>query len=209
MSVAQEDIMARIPSLAAFALSLALPSMAAASEPVSYSEPVGVDAEAEWASLGGELQELASASMTVVRGDILTTREDVAGFGPVTVVAIVVDEVMQGDMAVGGVVDVAVPLQGPVSGERSMMSNPVRGYEVIAFLDHRGDLVEDGLFVMEGGFAWRPNRPGLMLSPRLQQDWDQVIDPIGDYDVYTVDAVRNAAAARDAVADAGRRSRRK
>ena len=110
-----------------------------------------------------------------------------------TVVAVVVDEVYRGSFSAGAVVEIEIPLGGPVSGDRSSRPVPVRGYEIVAFLDGHQDVVDGGIFLVEGGYAWRPNRQGVLYSPRLQRDWEEVIDPIGEYDVFSMVALQQAA----------------
>ena len=180
------------------ALFCALVSSVAAASPegpaLEYREPAGVDVEAKWGALPEELADVVGASSTSFRGEILTTREAVGGPGPMTVVAVVVDEVFRGSITAGSVVEIEIPLDGPVSGDRSTRPVPVRGYEIVAFLDNHRDVVEGGVFLVEGGFAWRPNREGVLYSPRLQRDWEEIIDPIGEYDVFSMAQVRDAAA---------------
>jgi hypothetical protein len=172
---------------------------------LEYREPAGVDVEAEWDSLPEVLADVVDASSSSFRGEILTTREAVGGPGPMTIVAVVVEEVYRGSFSAGSVVEIQIPLEGPVSGDRPTRPVPVRGYEIVAFLDNHQDLVQGGVFLVEGGFAWRPNREGVLYSPRLQRDWEEVIDPIGEYDVFSLADLREAAG-RDA--DRSRRSRR-
>lgn len=177
------------------ALSL-IPVGAMASEPsgldVEYHEPSGVDVESAWGELDGVLEGLADRASSVYRGEVLTTREDIAGVGPVTKVAIVVDETFRGATEPGALVELYVPLEGPIAGDRPLRPVPVRGYEVLAFVDSSGALLEGGMFIVEGGYAWRSTRRGVLMSPRLQRDWSEVIDPIADYDVFHLDEVRAA-----------------
>lgn len=174
---------------------------------LEYREPSGVDVEAEWDALSESLVGVVDASTSAFRGEILTTREAVGGTGPITIVAVVVDEVYRGALAQGSVVEVEIPLGGPVSGDRPTRPVPVRGYEIVAFLDNHRDVVHGGVFLVEGGFAWRPNREGVLFSPRLQRDWEDVIDPIGEYDVYSMDDLRDAAQNIDVRQRRSRRAR--
>jgi|GEM_PF-6330856 len=200
--------MSRFPRLAVIGLLASLPALALA-EDVEYREPAGVDADAEWEALPDELTAVVAESTYAIRGEILTTREDIGGPGPMTVAAIVVDEWIRGDGNVGAVVEIEIPLDGPISGDRPARPVPVRGYNVIVFLDEAGDMVDGGLFLVEGGFAWRPNRAGVLLSPRLQRDWEDIIDPIGEYDVFALADVRTAAEARRSPTTSGRKARRR
>ncbi len=175
---------------------------------VDIREPAGVDVEAEWEALPSELSRVSDQSAVVLRGEILTTREDIGGPGPVTVVAIVVDEVLRGDATNGSVVEIEMPLDGPISGDRPANPVPVRGYDVVVFLDEDGDVVDGGIMLVEGGYAWRPSRSGVLLSPRLQRDWEDIIDPIGEYDVFSMDEIRSASAQRRTGTSNSRRSRR-
>jgi hypothetical protein len=159
---------------------------------VEYHDPVGVDVDSAWAELGGVLEDLSDRSANVYRGEVLTTREDIVGVGPVTKVAIVVDETLRGPTQPGALVELYVPLEGPISGDRPQRPVPVRGYEVLVFADESGALLEGGMFIVEGGYAWRSTRRGVLMSPRLQRDWGEVIDPIGDYDVFHLDEIRGA-----------------
>jgi hypothetical protein len=189
-------------------LTVALPTLASANGEIEYRQAPGVDVEAEWGALEADLTKVSAGASYVFSGEILTTREDVGGAGPVTVVAIVVDESLRGSVSSGSVVEVEIPLQGPVSGDRPALPVPVRGYDIVVFLDESGDVVEGGLFLLEGGFAWRPNRSGVLLSPRLQQDWEEIIDPIADYDVFTLDTIRSITAKRRSGPTTNRRRRR-
>jgi hypothetical protein len=200
--------MARFASLATLVLTVALPTLASANGEIEYRQAPGVDVEAEWGALEADLTKVSAGASYVFSGEILTTREDVGGAGPVTVVAIVVDESLRGSVSSGSVVEVEIPLQGPVSGDRPALPVPVRGYDIVVFLDESGDVVEGGLFLLEGGFAWRPNRSGVLLSPRLQQDWEEIIDPIADYDVFTLDTIRSITAKRRSGPTTNRRRRR-
>jgi hypothetical protein len=200
--------MARFASLATLVLTVALPTLASANGEIEYRQAPGVDVEAEWGALEADLTKVSAGASYVFSGEILTTREDVGGAGPVTVVAIVVDESLRGSVSSGSVVEVEIPLQGPVSGDRPALPVPVRGYDIVVFLDESGDGVEGGLFLLEGGFAWRPNRSGVLLSPRLQQDWEEIIDPIADYDVFTLDTIRSITAKRRSGPTTNRRRRR-
>lgn len=191
-----------------FALSLPAVSAAAPDE-VVYREPAGVDVEAEWAALPDEMAELSEEATHVLRGEILTTREDIGGPGPMTVVAVVVDDAYRGTVSPGSVVELEIPLEGPISGDRPSRPVPVRGYDVAVFLDETGALLDGGMFLIEGGFAWRPNRAGVLLSPRLQRDWEAIVDPIGDYDVFSLDDLEAAGRARRGPSASQRRSRRR
>lgn len=183
-------------------------ALAAPDGPVlEYREPSGVDVEAEWDALSESLADVVDGSKSAFRGEILTTREAVGGTGPMTIVAVVVDEVYRGGLVPGSVVEVEIPLGGPVSGDRPTRPVPVRGYEIVAFLDDHRDVVQGGVFLVEGGFAWRPNREGVLFSPRLQRDWEDVIDPIGEYDVYSMDDLRDAARETDVRQRRSRRTR--
>jgi hypothetical protein len=200
--------MPRFASLATLVLTAALPALASANGEIEYRQAPGVDVEAEWGALEADLTKVSAGASYVFSGEILTTREDIGGAGPVTVVAIVVDESLRGSVSSGSVVEVEIPLRGPVSGDRPALPVPVRGYDIVVFLDEAGDVVEGGLFLLEGGFAWRPNRSGVLLSPRLQQDWEEIIDPIADYDVFTLDTIRSITAKRRTVSSTNRRRRR-
>jgi len=202
--------MARFAHLATVLLTAALPTLASANGEIEYRQAPGVDVEAEWGSLEADLTKVSAEAAFVFSGEILTTREDIGRPGPVTVVAVVVEESLRGSVASGSVVEVEIPLHGPVSGDRPALPVPVRGYEIVVFLNEGGDVVEGGLFLLEGGFAWRPNRSGVLLSPRLQQDWEENIDPIADYDVFTLDTIRSVTASRrTGTASARRRVRRR
>jgi hypothetical protein len=175
---------------------------------LEYREPSGVDVEAEWNALPEALADVVEASSVSFRGEILTTRESVGGPGPMTIVAVVVDEVYQGSFSAGAVVEIEIPLGGPISGDRPNRPVPVRGYEIVAFLDGHHDVVNGGIFLIEGGYAWRPNREGVLYSPRLQRDWEDVIDPIGEYDVFSMADLQQAATAGAGRAAHARRFRR-
>ena len=175
---------------------------------LEYREPSGVDVEAEWDALPEALADVVESSSVSFRGEILTTRESVGGPGPMTVVAVIVDEVYQGSFSPGAVVEIEIPLGGPISGDRPNRPVPVRGYEIVAFLDLHKDVVDGGIFLVEGGYAWRPNRQGVLYSPRLQRDWEEVIDPIGEYDVFPMAELREAATAGTRRSAHSRRLRR-
>ena len=173
-----------------------IPAVAAEAEPspdIEYRDPAGIDVDSAWGELDGVLEDLSSRAAFVYRGEVLTTREDIAGPGPVTKVAIVVDETMRGSTPPGSLVELLVPLEGPIAGDRPLRPVPVRGYNVLVFADEAGELLEGGMFIVEGGYAWRSTRRGVLMSPRLQRDWSEVIDPIGDYDVFHLDEIRSAA----------------
>ena len=83
-------------------------ALAAPDGPVlEYREPSGVDVEAEWDALSESLADVVDGSKSAFRGEILTTREAVGGTGPMTIVAVVVDEVYRGGLVPGSVVEVA------------------------------------------------------------------------------------------------------
>ena len=94
---------------------------------LEYREPSGVDVEAEWDALPEELADVVEASSVSFRGEILTTREAVGGPGPMTIVAVVVDEVYKGSFGAGAVVEVesespAEELDGV--GDPELVGNP-------------------------------------------------------------------------------------
>jgi hypothetical protein len=183
---------------------------AVAAEPapsIEYHHPKGIDDDSAWGELDAVLADLASRSSEVYRGEVLTTREDIAGPGPVTKMAIVVDETMRGSAPPGALIELLVPLQGPIAGERPQRPVPVRGYEVLVFTDSAGDLLEGGMFLIEGGYAWRSTRRGVLMSPRLQRDWEEAIDPIADYEVFSIEEVR--AATERSPLQIGKRRRRR
>ena len=194
-------------------LTLALcltPMTALAAEPapdIEYHDPAGVDVDVAWGELDEVLSDLTARSAGVFRGEVLTTREDIAGPGPVTKMAIVVDETMRGNTPPGALVELLMPLEGPIAGERPLRPVPVRGYEVLVFTDDTGALIEGGLFLIEGGYAWRSTRRGVLMSPRLQRDWDEVIDPIADYEVFSIEEIR--AATERSTLQIGKRRRRR
>lgn len=178
---------------ALFVASPALADPTDARPTVVYRTPFGIDADAAWEDAAASLADLVERADRVLVGEILTTRELLGARGRSTSVSVVVDETLRGPDAVGGVLDIEVPLDGALSGEAPRRAPPVRGDVVILFLGEDGRLIdEDAVFVIEGGFAWRPRRRGVMSSPSRQRDWGALADPIGEYDVLAMSAIREA-----------------
>lgn len=178
-------------------LGLMVPAFAADDGAVETA-PAAADADKAWAKNREELAALVKGASLIVRGEVLTTRDDVEAEGRVTKLAIVVRESFVGSSKEGAVVELELALGGAISGDTQTQPVPVRGYSVVVFSGENGKVLENGVFLVEGGYIWRPAREGVLMSPRLQRDWGEVADPIGDYRVFRIEDLRARADERNA-----------
>ncbi len=193
-------------SVALLAALLSQPLHASALAPELWSSPpppVGAD---EGLPSGGldpvERQELVAETQAeldlfsrraalVIRGEVLTSRQEWLDGVRIEVLTVIVDEALRGDGRKGDIVELRAPLRGAMSGDVTDTYRSVRGYELLLFADPSGYMVdEDAIYVMEGGFGFRARRPGLLMRPRMDHDWVHDIDPVSDYSVVTVQQVQ-------------------
>ncbi len=141
----------------------------------------------------------SAEAVSVVRGEVLTTREGLNTQGRAEVLTLLVREPLRGALHAGDVLEIPISFADAVSSDGPRTYRGVRGYDVIAFLDDQGAIVDgEALYVVEGGFGWRARAPGVMMRPRLDRDWVHEIDPTGDYEVVPLSWVREAVAAAPA-----------
>lgn len=194
----------------------AAPAAAPAAEAPPMRGPHGevleietVDAAANqqaWAESRAELTAHAAGALQVFVGEVLTTRDDFGARGFSTVVTMLVTDPLRGAARSGDIAEFAIPrtaASGERVGERPV---PVAGYSIVAFVSPEGDLVGgDGMYIVEGGFAWRNRRPSVMFRPSVDRDWLNTMDPSQDYFVLGLDEVRAAVASTRGPSVKGRR----
>ena len=146
-----------------------------------------------WVESRAELATYASGASNIFVGEVLTTRDDFGARGFSDVVTVFVAEGMRGPARRGDIAEFAIPraaASGEKVGERPV---PVAGYTIVAFVGPEGDLVGgDGMYIVEGGFAWRNRRPSVMFRPSVDRDWLNTMDPSQDYFVLGLDEIRAA-----------------
>ena len=57
------------------------------------------------------------------------------------------------------------------------------------FIDAHKRVVDNGMFVLEGEYAWRNKRPDVFLNPRYDRDWSME-SPIPDYVMFSMSEVK-------------------
>ncbi|MBM75091.1 MAG: hypothetical protein CMK59_06805 [Proteobacteria bacterium] len=89
-----------------------------------------------------------------------------------------------------------VPYVAPFVPARPETVPPVvvDSYRMLIFIDAHKRVVEgNGMFVLEGEYAWRNKRPDVFLNPRYDRDWSME-SPIPDYVMYSMSEVLEAIA---------------
>ncbi len=135
------------------------------------------------------LQDYLSRSQSVVIGTVIAIRPDVTAAGNLQIASVLIEERLRGSAV--GVVDFSVPLD-----RRDGRINPtlIEGYRLLVFLDASNALVAgDGLFFVEGGFAWRNRRENIFFRPSVDRVWVDEIDPTQDYITLSIEAIRSSA----------------
>ena len=89
-----------------------------------------------------------------------------------------------------------VPYVAPFVASRPETVPPVvvDSYRMLIFIDAHKRVVEgNGMFVLEGEYAWRNKRPDVFLNPRYDRDW-AMESPIPDYVMFSMSEVLQAIA---------------
>lgn len=138
------------------------------------------------------LARYAQEAETVVVGEVVAVRPDMASFGLAEIATILIDERFRGDVV--GIAEFRVPL-GP-EADRTRMGI-IEGYQLLIFLD-RSDSVIDGeaMFFVEGGHIWRNRSADVFFRPSADRSWDSLVDPQEDYVTLSLEEVRVAASQR-------------
>lgn len=141
------------------------------------------------------LDRYRRSAKAVVRGEIIAARDVTIDGAASTRVSVLVSEILRGKapMLYEFTVDPPVP-GGPTLPF-------VEGYEVLAFVDRSGWLVDgNALFAVEDGVAWRPRRAGIFASPSADRVWSEGMDPLARYEALPLPAVRERISRRSRVA---------
>ena len=141
-----------------------------------------------------DLETLTKRAKTIVVGEVLTSRVESNSEGVNTIVSLLVTEVLRGKP--DPMIEFRLP--GGRTNDTDLTSegtpNIVEGYQLLVFMEGKQLVgLHNGLFKIEAGFAWRPKKPGMFLSPRADRDWVADIDPNDDYTFYNLADVRKAA----------------
>ena len=124
---------------------------------------------------------------TIVVGQVVAVRPDPSVLGQQEIATLLIEERLRGRSV--GLVEFSVPLH-----RRSGRVQPtlIEGYQVLIFLDNTGALLDgEGLFFLEGGFAWRNRSNRVFLKPTLDRVWSDSIDPTEDYITFPIAVIRS------------------
>jgi len=100
---------------------------------------------------------------------------------------IIIEESLRGEAQ--GSIELEYPLEHGLDPPPTSL---VEGYTLLIFLDEHGHLLDgDGLFFIEGGFAWRNRRESVFLRPTLDRVWVEDIDPTHDYICFQLSRIRS------------------
>ena len=70
----------------------------------------------------------------------------------------------------------------------------IEGYRLLVFLDSNDTVIDgQGLFFLEGGFAWRNRTEDVFLRPSVDRVWTEGIDPTEDYIAFPMARLRDEA----------------
>jgi hypothetical protein len=141
-----------------------------------------------------DLKALSARARTIVVGEVLTSRVVSNSEGVNTVVSLLVTEVLRGKP--DPMVEFSLPGGRTKNADLTIEGTPniVEGYHLLVFMEGNQLVgLHKGMFKIEAGFAWRPKKPGMFLSPRADRDWVDDIDPNDDYTFYSLTDVRKAA----------------
>ena len=132
---------------------------------------------------------------SVFIGRIVAVRGDPSVQGHQQIATLLIQERLRGKAV--GLVEFSVPLQRHAGRSQPAL---IEGYQMLIFLDDAGRLLDDeGLFFVEGGFAWRNRTDRVFLRPSVDRIWSEDIDPTADYVTFPLAIVRTQ------VTDSGRR----
>ena len=122
---------------------------------------------------------------TIAIGQVVAVRPD--SFGNREVATLLIEEPLRGDRV--GLVEFTVP-QKPQAGR--IQPSVIEGYQLLVFLDSNNTLLDDeGLFFIEGGFAWRNRTDRVFLRPSVDRVWEEGIDPTEDYVTFPMSTLRD------------------
>ena len=124
---------------------------------------------------------------TVVVGTVVAVRSDPNVLGQQEIATLIIEERLRGRPV--GLVEFSVPLQRHTGRIQPAL---IEGYQLLVFLDSTGALLDgEGLFFLEGGFAWRNRSERVFLRPSLDRVWENSIDPTQDYIAFPVTVLRS------------------
>ena len=124
---------------------------------------------------------------SVLIGQIVAVRGDPSVLGQQEIATLLIKERLRGRSV--GLVEFTVPLQRHVGRVQPSL---IEGYEMLIFLDKSGQLLDgEGLFFLEGGFAWRNRTDRVFLRPSIDRIWDDSIDPTEDYVTFPLAILRS------------------
>ena len=161
-------------------------------QPATAATPTVVESDTN--STFMMLDSLLENANRILVGEVLTSRTETTANGISTVASIMVSESIMGDNKL--VSDVRVPGGRVDNMGNHVMGAPqlVQGYHVLLFLDDERIVgMGQGAFVVEGGYAWRNTSHDVFSSPTRDRDWVHNIDPSGDYTIYSLSEIREAA----------------
>lgn len=122
---------------------------------------------------------------TIAIGQVVAVRP--GSFGNREVATLLIEEPLRGEQV--GLVEFTVP-QKPQAGR--IQPSVIEGYQLLVFLDSNNTLLDDeGLFFLEGGFAWRNRTDRVFLRPSVDRVWAEGIDPTEDYVTFPVSTLRD------------------
>jgi hypothetical protein len=148
-----------------------------------------VKAEEKWKA--ETLDRYLRQSKYVLIGTILSQRQSLENQGQDMVIEVDVLEWIRGSS--DDFLTLRVPFSAPyVPGyPETVPPTIVNSYEMLIFVDSHMRVVEgNGMFVVEGDYAWRNKRPSIFLNPRHDRDWEFEL-PIDDYMMYEISGLRN------------------
>ena len=124
---------------------------------------------------------------TVVIGEVLSVYEQ----SGVQVVSVMVQKKFRGEPA--PVIEFTIAAQTATKEVEHQAPEVVQNYKVMVFLDRHGTLVEgNGLYVVQGGYAWRNKNSRTFLDPTIDRAWINTMDPSTDYITLSLTEIEKA-----------------
>jgi hypothetical protein len=195
------------PGVIALTLLLTPPAWAAG-EQVQFETEDIEEAAVDWAEAREHLREQARGATGIYIGEVLTSRDSFGARGFSEVVSLLVMESVRGPASAGDVFEFAIPREAAVVDKQLARPSATGGARVLVLVGPDGDLVGgEAMYVWEGGFFWKNQRPSLMQRPSLDRDWVTQMDPQSGWASFSLEEIREIARAERGPSAHRRRSK--